>query len=57
MPEPLSWEDRVQYSPTGQFAYRPREVLVPVIGRRREEMDEAIRQIRERFGSAEREER
>jgi Subtilase family len=57
MPEPLSWEDRVQYSPTGQFAYRPGEVLVPVIGRRREEMDEAIGQIRERFGSAEREDR
>ena len=31
MPEPLSWDDRVQYSPTGQFAYRPGEVLVPVI--------------------------
>jgi Subtilase family len=57
MPEPLSWEDRVQYSPTGQFAYRPGEVLVPMIGRRREEMDEAIGQIRERFGSAEREDR
>jgi subtilisin family serine protease len=57
MPEPRSWEDRVQYSPTGQFAYRPGEVLVPVIGRRHEEMDEAIRQIQERFGSAEREER
>jgi subtilisin family serine protease len=57
MPDPLSWEDRVQYSPTGQFAYRPREVLVPVMGRRREEMDEAIWQIRERFGSAEREDR
>jgi hypothetical protein len=57
MPEPLSWEDRVQYSPTGQFAYRPGEVLVPVIGRRREEMDEAIGQIRERFGSAQREDR
>lgn len=38
MPEALSWEDRVQYSPTGQFAYRPREVLVPVIARRREEI-------------------
>src|SRR5215203_2149714 len=57
MPEPLSWEDRVQYSPTGQFAYRPGEVLVPVVGRRREEMDEALGQIRERFGSAEREDR
>ena len=57
MPEPLSWEDRVQYSPTGQFAYRPGEVLVPVVAHRREEIGDAVALIQDRFGSAERAER